>query len=267
MMQYLAKTLLLLWTLLAATAEARTLVLAASNNPPFYGRELPQQGALTQIIREALAIHGHDLEVKFLPWTRAMEWAKSGVVDGMIGVWHTPERAQQLHFSDPILTSRMVLYKRREDPIRYEQPLDLQGKNYRLGLVRGYVLPKDLRQTNLEIMRVTRNNQYFRILAGKRVDLVVVNNEYAHHLLQQSDHTDIANGVEQVGDVVGVENQHLVLTKHRAPNDMLIQEFNLGLKLLRQNGRFRTIIEQHNFEKIDEADALFYQRQTSEDAQ
>ncbi len=248
--------LFLLWILLSTAVNAKTLVLAATNNPPFYGQQLLHQGALTEIIAESFIHAGHTIEVRYMPWTRAIESVRSGVVDGMIGVWHTPSRAEFLFFSEPILTSRMVLYKRKDQPITFNSIDDLNKQQYRLGLVRGYVLPEQLRGTTMPIMRVTRNNQYFKILAGKRVDLIVVNNEYAHYLLQKPENRELDTQVERIGNIVGVENQHLVLTQKFKPNEQLIKDFNRGLSQLRQSGTISKILQQHNFEEVEAATAF-----------
>ncbi len=252
-------SLLLLWILLSTTTSAKTVILAATDNPPFYGQQLRNQGALTEIIAESFTQVGHNIEVRYMPWARAVESVRSGVVDGMIGVWHTPLRAEFLFFSEPILTSRMVLYKRKDQTIEFNNIEDLNRQQYKLGLVRGYVLPEQLRGTTMPIMRITRNEQYFKILAGKRVDLIVVNNEYAHYLLQKLQNRELAEQVERIGDIVGVENQHLVLTKKFKSNKKLMKDFNRGLTQLRQSGSVLKILERHNFEDIDEATAFSQQ--------
>ncbi len=51
-------------------------------------KDLEGRGFMTELIIEAFARVGHDVTVKFLPWKRALESAKSGKYDGMFTVWY-----------------------------------------------------------------------------------------------------------------------------------------------------------------------------------
>jgi polar amino acid transport system substrate-binding protein len=62
--------------------------LAATEYPPYYGKDLEGHGFMTELIIEAFAGVGYDVTVKFLPWKRALESAKSGKYDGLFTVWY-----------------------------------------------------------------------------------------------------------------------------------------------------------------------------------
>ncbi len=52
------------------------------------GKDLEGHGFMTELIVEAFARVGYDVTVKFLPWKRGLESAKSGKYDGLFTVWY-----------------------------------------------------------------------------------------------------------------------------------------------------------------------------------
>lgn len=66
------------------------------------GETLVNGGYIIEITREALRRVGYTLEVKFVPWKRAIEIAKDGDVDGVIGTNYSDERAQTYRLTDVV---------------------------------------------------------------------------------------------------------------------------------------------------------------------
>ncbi len=51
----------------ASLASEKTINLAATEYPPYYGKDLEGHGFMTELIIEAFARVGYDVTVKFLP--------------------------------------------------------------------------------------------------------------------------------------------------------------------------------------------------------
>ena len=75
-------------------------------------------------------------------WSRALEGARIGVYDGLATAWYSDERAEDLLFSEPYLSSNLIILKRHSDTGRYTDLRQLAGK--RLGIRADYAYPVDL---------------------------------------------------------------------------------------------------------------------------
>ena len=125
-------TLLLLACLssfaMAATVSAdKPLRLMANTSPPYADARLPEQGLALEIVRHVFRGTGHEPQFAIESWSRAVEGARLGVYDGLATAWYSPERAQDLLFSEPYLDSELIILKLRGNPRNYRQLSDLAG--------------------------------------------------------------------------------------------------------------------------------------------
>ncbi|ARU56829.1 putative amino acid ABC transporter periplasmic component [Oleiphilus messinensis] len=214
------------------------------NYPPFYGEKMEDKGPLIEIIVRALESQGYKTRILFSPWKRAMLYAKEGkVADGMVGVWYNDDRAEDFIYSAPIFPNRSGFYKHKEQNIVYTDYQDLVKQGYRLGSVIGYIHPKGLEESGIQIEWVPNDIQNLKKLALKRVDLVVVDREYARYVLKGL--PDIASRIEWMDPVLIEAQQHLIISRKTKNAHVIIDAFNTGLELLRQTGNFDEIIQKH----------------------
>ena len=83
MLRFLAALVIAVLVSGPGLAADKTLKLAATEYPPFYGKELKDHGFITEIIATAFERSGYQINVKFLPWKRALEKTKDGAYDGV----------------------------------------------------------------------------------------------------------------------------------------------------------------------------------------
>ncbi len=60
-----------------------------------------------------------------------LEGAEIGIYSGLAAAWYTPERSNDLLFSDPYLDSEIVIVKLKNRTANIQSPADLSG--WRLG--------------------------------------------------------------------------------------------------------------------------------------
>ena len=77
------------------------------------GKELPYDGILSRLVKEAFARANVDVTFRYYPNNRTLQSARNGTVDGSFGWAPTPERKQDLLFTQPVLHARMVFFQRR----------------------------------------------------------------------------------------------------------------------------------------------------------
>lgn len=123
------------------TAAAETFRMTSLEWPPYSGAQLEGQGLSVRVARAAFEAMGHDLEVTFFPWQRAVQ---TGLGSGYVGYF--PEYFDQdladerCAFSEPMGSGPLGLVESTETPIEWQDLADLRGLT--IGTVAGYVNTK-----------------------------------------------------------------------------------------------------------------------------
>jgi polar amino acid transport system substrate-binding protein len=224
---------------LHAPAHARKLVLAATEYPPYYGQNLDRGGPVVELTAAALRAGGHEVEVQFMPWVRALKSGEQGQVDGLIGVWHSPEREASFHYSDPVVSNRIVLCR-----LAGALPERFTGfdalRPYTIGVVRGYADPPGLSAAGVKTEAVTHDLQNLRKLVAGRIDLVLIDSRVATHLIDRHLPQSAAR-IRCLQPPVQEHPQYLVVSRRVPDGAAIIADFNRRLQQLRRSGEFGAI--------------------------
>jgi polar amino acid transport system substrate-binding protein len=130
------RPLCLLIAVTAMPVQAEHIVMAGDPWCPYTCEaDAAQQGYLVDLAREILSSHGHTLEYKVLPWSRAIEEARRGDVAGIIGAY--TEDAPEFFF--PAVQQSMVLdtfFVLKDKDWRYSGEESLLSQ--RVGIIKDY---------------------------------------------------------------------------------------------------------------------------------
>ena len=63
---------------------------------------MPDDGALTQITKAAFERTGHNANLEFIAWNRALKNVEEGKNDFVMGAYYNEERATTYYVSDPV---------------------------------------------------------------------------------------------------------------------------------------------------------------------
>lgn len=221
--------------------RAERVVLASSDYQPHYGENMPQQGAVTEIVRQAFALQGIEIDVVFMPFGRAIHESKRGNYAGLIAAWYDDERVEHFLYSQPMHANHIVLFKRKSMPLEFRSFSQLAAARYRLGLVQGYAQPKGLLEAGLNTISVASDKQVFRMLALNRVDLVPADKLNGLYLLQ-SLLPEYAEYIEYIEPALEQRPMYLVLSKQDPRSEELMERFNRGLQQLQASNQYRAIL-------------------------
>ena len=155
--------------------------------PPYLGESLPHHGVASRIVEEAFASQGITVQWEFHPWARSLKMAEQGLRDGS-AVWlNNPQRQQHFHVSAPVVESGYYLFHRKDDAFDWSGIDDLRG--LRIAGTRGYDYGDAFQRAeaagDLEVMRLTSDEQGLRQLLAGRVDLFPVDKVVGFDLLYQ----------------------------------------------------------------------------------
>ncbi len=241
--------LLSLLCLLAPVSHAERISIVSSNYYPHYGEELPQQGAVLEIIRRAFALQGVETNITFMPFARAYREAQTANYTALAAPWYDEVRTQYFFYSEPLYPNHLVFFKKKHRQITYQNYQDLAQQGYRLAVVQGYSQPQGLLESGLKIEKVASDQQMFQMLALDRVDLVIADRlngmyQLQRYLPQQQHNFDWLHPAAEIRPM------YLMLSRQDNRSEELLNRFNRGLKQLKESGQYQQIIDdllpQHN---------------------
>lgn len=164
--------LILIMLLGGRSLSAEPLRVVNDYWPPFSDASQESEGLALELLRRLLTDKGYQFVYEELPWQRVIKLAEAGQVDLIVGLWHTPERARYLTFSQPYYRSRVVFLKRRDDAFQYTGLDSLNGRV--VGTIRGYQYGDEFLQSSAFKRRIARQlADNISLLRRGRIDLTL----------------------------------------------------------------------------------------------
>jgi len=226
-----------------AQASAEEVRLVTVDYPPYYGPDLPNQGPIAEIVVTAYGKVGYRVDVEYMPWVRAMDEAKAGDADGLLGGWHSEEREKWFVFSDELPGNELCFYKRKGTaPEAFTSYADLTS--YTIGTVRGYRNPPEFDAAPLQTDAAHSDKVNLIKLANGRVDLVLIDRAVAEFLLR-TELAQYADRLEPVLPPIEKPPLYVLVSKKADDYEKKLNAFNEGLKILESSGMIRSIMKRH----------------------
>lgn len=225
-------------------ATEGSVVLVATEYPPYYGKNLKNHGFISEIIKEAYKAAGYTVKIDFLPWARALKETKRGRYDGLFTAWYRKEREQWFVYTDPLPPNIIGFYKRKDKDISYKTCQGL--KPYVIGVIIGYSNPPAFEAANLKKEEVANNEQNMMKLFKNRIDLALIDKTMGEYI--------IATKIPEAADVLvwlepplEIANQYLIISKKTKDYQRKVEDFNRGLRQLTKNKMIEKIMAKHGF--------------------
>ncbi|MFN4309526.1 MAG: substrate-binding periplasmic protein [Ferrovibrio sp.] len=171
--------LILIALLLASPAAAQVWRIACDENfPPYNFIEQGRVAGLDAEIIDALVRRaGAVPQIDPQPWVRVQDLLERGEVDAAFQFVGRPDRFEKYFMVGPFRTGQTVFAGRPDSDLRWNELSDLRG--YRIGTIRGYTYGEAF-DTALGLTKEAAagdNSQLVRMLAARRVDLIVGDRE------------------------------------------------------------------------------------------
>ncbi|WP_038292183.1 substrate-binding periplasmic protein [Zooshikella ganghwensis] len=221
-----------------AINKPNIIILSVMDYPPYHSLSMEQFGPIPRIISAAISISGYSLELKFVPWNRAIEEAKLGEkVDGIMGVWYSEERTKYFLYSDPVMSNKWSLIKKSGAAI------DITSSDYRLGTVRGYYIPESVKNKGYDIELVADDEKNLQKLFSGRIQLTLLDENYLNYLIRVKHHR-YKDAFTIIKPPVAMMTQYIAISKKTVDPEQKILVINHGLKKIKSSGTFDKIIKQ-----------------------
>lgn len=206
--------------------------------PPFLSPELPGYGIGSNIVTQAFNTMGYSVEYGFYPWKRSFDLASKGYWDGTVLWVKTPEREKQFFYSLPVIESKYVLLHLKSFKLVWESIEDLGP--LKICAAQGYYIGEAFEVSEkkglLKVDRVPSERQCIDLLLRNRVDVVPINLSVVHSLLEAHFNPYQIGKLTYNPKILRTSTTHLLLSRKKPQNEILMDIFNKGLKKLEEDG-------------------------------
>lgn len=231
-------------TSLSLSVAADTFTAAQDPWPPFILKD-GQTGLATEVVKAAFKSEGHSVDLKILPWARALDGVKKGSIDMLIATWHTKERTAYLRYSNPYAQNNIKFIKRKGDTYEFNGLDSLSG--LKVGILRGYGYNSDfLNASNFTRPETSDFIANIKKVIAKRIDLTLEDEIVGKALL--SKHPDLSSKIEFTSNGLSTNDVHVSSGIANSKSQNIVNIFNSGLEKIKADGTYDAIFKKYGIE-------------------
>jgi polar amino acid transport system substrate-binding protein len=207
-------------------------------------------GITADLVGEALRRMGCQAQWLEMPWARALAEARAGHVDLIGGVAERPDRRAFLHFSQPLMVGRNLLFS-HVDALPALQGMrrltELPGREFRLGVQIGWAYGGDFEPLAADAGYAARLTQassrqaLWKMVQLRRLDGVIADEHTGRHEL-------LALGLAGVivpTAIVVAEGAWGMAFSRRTVAEPLVAQFDAAMAAMQREGSFARVIRRY----------------------
>ncbi len=230
-----------------SVAVAAPLQLVTLQYPPYeYLEGNKVKGFAVEIVRETFKQMNQPIEIKLLPWARAISYIEQGKADAIFTAYKTPEREQFADYSHEILMPQTVsLFVKKGQSISFDGDLKKLSP-YSIGVVNkvsyGRSIDSAIKSGLLPNTQLAGTGElnFKKLLAG-RMDMAVSNKYGAWNILKK---LKSADQIQELTPEVQSVPSYMAFSKKRKLSNVR-DKFDTALKALKKNGSYDKIIKDY----------------------
>ena len=229
---------------LAAQADGIVLYGNSTQPPKAWLDGTTPRGFVVEAAVLALTRAGYTVEVRLVPFERAMETVKTEGI--MTGIFMSAERAKIYDYSVPLVADEVALAVHKGSSFVYSKPEDLAGK--RIGLQGGMYYGPELDTVKDRATLDLDTNPSLRVkkLTADRIDVLVMNPGRASILAAVAAAGVSPDEVVVLPVPLSLLQNHLIVGKGRADGPGILERVNKAIVALRTEGAFTPIMQRYN---------------------
>ena len=232
--------------LLSGLASAAPVQLVTGDDyAPFTDRELPQGGMLTELVQQALLQAGHQPKLSWLPWKRGYQATLRGQFDATFPYLKTAEREADYLFSAPLYEITQRLFSRVDDALEPDKLEQLAGRRIcvPLGWQPAPRVSELLAAGKLQVHQPQDLTACARLIDMGRDDFFIADSLLGERAIHLSGVSHQRFHVSR--QAVGSHTLHFLVPRNRTDAQQLLDEFDGGLRRLRDSGEYQRILDAH----------------------
>ena len=229
---------------LAAQADGIVLYGNSTQPPKAWLDGTTPRGFVVDAAVLALTRAGYTVDVRLVPFERAMETVKTEGI--MTGIFMSAERAKIYDYSAPLVADEVAMAVHRGSTFVYSKPEDLAGK--RIGLQGGMYYGPELDTVKDRVTLDLDTNPSLRVkkLTADRIDVLVMNPGRTSILAAVAAAGVSPDEVVVMAKPLSLLQNHLIVGKGRADGAGILERVNKAIAALRAEDAFTPIMRQYN---------------------
>lgn len=241
--------------LVAASARADVITIRADEWLPYNGSsQMKPPGYMIDMAIAIAKANGHTVDYRNLPWENALEAARAGQIDCVVGAYKSD--AEDFMFPEASWgKSGNVFWVLAESKWRFADIASLDG--VRVGVAEGYSYGEELdawieehKADSGKVMVVpVIGRAIVRLLArliGKHVDTIVEDSNVMAYALEQARMEE--GRIVSAGELGEAEDVYIACTPANPRGRQYADMFDRGTAQLRRSGQLAQILDQYNLE-------------------
>lgn len=222
---------------------ARDLTGVTVEWAPHYGTAMPDGGALTAITKAAFERAGHNAEVNFIAWNRALKNVEDGKDDFVMGAYYNEERAATYYVSDMVyeiefgMIALDTLGVERMDGLRSLEP-------FTIGVVLGYANTEEFDAAdflNKEAAPSMKLN--IRKLYRDRLDMIIGAFDVVRFDAQQESMN--TSRLRYIQPPLQSNGLYLLVSRAIPDGAQVVADFNRGLAEIKADGTLDELLRKY----------------------
>ncbi|OZG70147.1 hypothetical protein BTA51_27650 [Hahella sp. CCB-MM4] len=219
--------------------------LSSTDWEPYAGEQLANYGFFSEIVTEAFKRENYKVQYSFRPWTRALRDAREGKVHGVMVAYRQAEREKYLAYPDVVLHVKEEFIVLKDRAVTYTGKLRDLGK-LSIGVLRGSLEADELNAAGLNTVQVYRLIDGVRMLSRERIDAVLLPRiVYSYYVTQLDPNIFKRPQIKILEPPYKTYELYVAFSKKKPNYVKLTEDFNQGLKKIKQDGTFDKIIHQY----------------------
>ena len=232
--------LMSVWLCASARAEPKELTFAVGLALAPYNIPEKNCGIELDIVREALAMKGYRVKTEYVPFARRIREIAQGEVDGVLTVNENSDL--DVYLSDQHIVCENVAVALKKNHFKIEKISDLKDKSILTFQNAKKYLGKEFvaaAEASPDYREISKQELQINLLYGDRVDVIVLDKSifYYHKknnkMVDTTQPIDMFHIFEEVPFRVGFVDKKVR------------DDFNEGLKKLRESGRYDEIVNKY----------------------
>ncbi len=215
----------------SSITDADEIILAVENSWPPYADQ-HGNGISKAIIKQAFK--SVDVPVKFVtvPYARALLMAESGDVHGAFNVTRQKDTESRFLFGNEVLLQAQASHFYPKDSNLIHKTIASIPYGTSIGLIIGYEYGNEYEKYRFRFkeVRVSTQKQIIGLLLNKRIDMAIMFDEVARHILQK---LKLKQSVIQKGSVNHISDIYVAFSRKKSDIEVLIKQFDEGLAIVK----------------------------------
>jgi len=239
---------LTLFVALATTLFANDKVIhgATLEWGPYIGKNIPENGYVAELMKEAFKRMGYRLEFEYMPWARTIEEAKACKYDVLFPEYMNEERKKDFYYTDKYPGGPVGFYKKKDKKISWTGKVE-ELKGLKIGTVRGYVNPPDFESSEAFIKEsATDDETNIKKLEKDRLDLIIVDKFVATYIINTK-YPAFNTVLEFMEPALKTYDLYTIFPKKCENSKSLVRDYNRILKEMNEDGTIDKVLRKYDF--------------------